>query len=222
MNKEALRDISYGMYIITSQRNEEKVGCVVNTVTQLTSENVLISVCINKENYTNQIIKQTKKFAINILNEKTDPNLIRTFGFQSSKEIDKFADCEYEEINDLPVISNQCNGYILCEVINVVDAETHDLFLARVIDMKKVSKENPMTYKYYHEVIKGRAPKKAPTYEEENPSEEETWVCDVCGYVHKGPLPKGFICPICGMDESHFQKKRKKKDRSSSKIEKNA
>ena len=67
-----------------------------------------------------------------------------------------------------------------------------------------------MTYKYYHEVIKGKAPKKAPTYIEEETTStdnEEVWVCDICGYKHKGPLPDNFKCPICGADKSHFKNK---------------
>jgi len=34
----------------------------------------------------------------------------------------------------------------------------------------------------------------------------EKWVCVVCGYVHEGPLPKDFICPICGATAEQFVK----------------
>ena len=34
----------------------------------------------------------------------------------------------------------------------------------------------------------------------------ETWKCSVCGYVHEGPLPEGFTCPVCKQPASSFVK----------------
>lgn len=34
----------------------------------------------------------------------------------------------------------------------------------------------------------------------------EKWICKVCGYVHEGPLPEDFVCPLCGVDASEFEK----------------
>ena len=31
------------------------------------------------------------------------------------------------------------------------------------------------------------------------------YVCSICGYVHEGPLPEGFTCPVCGRDASFFK-----------------
>lgn len=206
MDKTVLQDISYGMYIVSSKASKN-VGCVINTLTQVTSENPIISICLNKDNYTNQVIKKSKKFAISILSEKCDPNIISQFGFQTSENVDKFQNTVYQEISGLPVLTENMCAYIICELIDVIDAESHDVFMGRVIDLKKLNNINPMTYKYYHEVIKGKAPKKAPTYiEDKKESNEEQWVCSICGYVHKGPIPEDFVCPICGVDASNFQK----------------
>ncbi len=205
MDKKVFTDISYGMYIV-SCKDEKNCGCVINTLIQLTNENPIISICLNKKNYTNSIIKKTKKFAVSILSENIDPNIISKFGFQSSNDIDKFDDIFYEEKEGVPILKDSICGYLICEVINIIDVESHDLFIARVIDTEKTNDLKPMTYNYYHEVLKGKAPKKAPTYIEEK-SEEDSWVCDICGYVHKGNLPDDFKCPICGADLSHFKKK---------------
>ena len=32
----------------------------------------------------------------------------------------------------------------------------------------------------------------------------EKWKCSVCGYVHEGPLPPDFTCPICRQPASAF------------------
>ncbi len=34
----------------------------------------------------------------------------------------------------------------------------------------------------------------------------EKWKCKVCGYIHEGPLPEGFKCPICKVPASKFEK----------------
>lgn len=198
MDKKIFRDISYGMYVVTSKDS----GCIINTLTQITSENPIITISLNKDNYTNEVIKKENTFIVSIISENVDKNIISTFGFQSSKDVDKFKDFEYETINNTKVLKDVI-GYLVCEVINIVDCGTHDIFIGKVIDTKKNNDNTPMTYKYYHEVIKGKAPSKAPTYIEEK---EEGYVCDVCGYVHKKELTADFVCPICGVDVSHFKK----------------
>ena len=76
-----MRDLTYGMFVLTTKYNEKNVGCFVNTVVQITSEEVTIAVSVNKNNYTNQAIKESKKFAVSILSEKTRPEVIGKFGF---------------------------------------------------------------------------------------------------------------------------------------------
>ena len=48
-----------------------------------------------------------------------------------------------------------------------------------------------------------------PAENKEEKKEEktmETWKCSVCGYVHEGPLPEGFTCPVCKQPVSSFVK----------------
>ena len=201
MDKKILRDITYGMYIVSTVDS----ACVINTFTQITSDNPIITISVNKNNYTNQKIKETNKFIVSIISEITNPNIISTFGFKSSIDIDKFKEFNYKEIDNIKVIEEETIGYIVCEVIDIIDTNTHDIFVAKVIDTQKLNDNIPMTYKYYHEVIKGNAPKNAPTYIEEE-KEEDTYVCDICGYRHKGNIDENFKCPICGVDYTHFKK----------------
>ena len=34
----------------------------------------------------------------------------------------------------------------------------------------------------------------------------EIWKCSVCGYIHEGPLPEDFRCPVCKQPASKFVK----------------
>ena len=155
MDLSVLNNLSYGMYIITTKRGNKKVGCFINTAMQITSKNPMIAISLNKENYTNEILKETRKCAISILNENASQELISKFGYFTSREINKFENVNYQSIEELPVVLEDVCGYIIGEVIRVIDAETHDIFLIRVQQTAKVLETKPMTYRYYHEVLKG-------------------------------------------------------------------
>ena len=42
--------------------------------------------------------------------------------------------------------------------------------------------------------------------EETEEKQMEKWKCSVCGYIHEGPLPEGFTCPVCKQPASVFVK----------------
>src|SRR5699024_7920924 len=110
---------------------------------------------INHNNYTNSIIKENKNFALTILSEKTNPNIIATFGFTSGREKNKFDGFEYKMFDNLPVLLNS-KGYLTLKLAQMVELETHTFFIGEIIDGDVFNNEIPMTYKYYHDVIKGR------------------------------------------------------------------
>ena len=86
MDKTMLYDISYGMYVVSTSYKGKNVGCVANTFSQITSNDLIVSISLNKNNYTNEAIKKTKKYALSIIAENTNPEVIGKFGFYSSKE----------------------------------------------------------------------------------------------------------------------------------------
>ncbi len=213
MNKAALYNLSYGLYIIGAKDGQRNVGCVVNTVTQSTSNPVTLTVCINKDNYTNICIKQTKEFSVSILSEKTMESIFGIFGFSSSRDKDKFAEVPFDLTpSGLPYINEGVTGYLQCKVINSIDNFTHTIFIAEVTEAENLFKEPPMTYAYYHNVIKGKTPPKASSYvtEAQKPNSSESFVCSVCGWEYlEGKqafecLPNDYVCPICGAPKSAF------------------
>lgn len=209
MDAMIFRKMSYGVYILTAMDGERPTGCTVNSVMQITSEPATVAISVNHENYTNGCIERSGKFAFNILSERSDPSLIGTFGFQSGKDVNKFDGLAWEETDGVPVLKGT-NGYVVCKVINKMETSTHTVFLGEVTDGALLDAEAPqMTYAYYHQVIRGKSPKKAPTYipEEEETEKKVTWVCQVCGYVYEGdPIPKDFICPICKQGADQFKR----------------
>lgn len=211
MDKKVLRNLSYGVYVVTSKDIDKNVGCIANSIMQVTSNPSVIAVSINHDNYTNKVIKENNKFGVSILKETTDAKIIGTFGFKSSKDTDKFDGIKFKEISEIPVLENTC-GYMVCKVIDTMETSTHTIFLGEVIEADDYSTENAMTYKYYHENLKGSSPKNAPTYEEtsisqvDKDSKKSKWKCSICGYIHEADeLPDDFKCPICGVGKEYFE-----------------
>lgn len=210
MDTKVLRNLSYGVYVVTSKEQERNIGCVANSIMQITSKPSIVAVSINHDNYTNKVIKETKKFGVSILKETTDPIIIGTFGFKSSKDIDKFENVRFKEVLNIPILIDTC-GYLLCKVIATSETETHTIFLGEVVDADDFSNETPLTYKYYHEHLKGKSPKNAPTFEENKESLQKNnntkkWKCVVCGYEYEGEeLSDDFVCPICGVTSENFE-----------------
>ena len=164
MNKQAIFNLSYGVYIVTTWGDGTPTGCTANSAMQITADPAVIAVSINHDNYTNECIKDKGVFAINILGENVDPLLIGTFGFRSGRDFNKFEGIDPMIKSMLPVLPDAMS-YITCKVIDSVETSTHTIFLGEVTDCDVLQDDTPMTYDYYHKVIKGKAPKNAPTYQ---------------------------------------------------------
>ncbi len=216
-NKAVLRNLSYGVYVVSSfDKENNPKGCVANSAMQLTYNTICVS--LNHENYTNNVIKENGIFSLSILPEKVKPNLIAVFGFTSSKDVNKFKDFEYENIDNAPVLKDSL-GYLVLKTVQAVELETHTLFIAEIISGDNLNNETPMTYKFYHEQLKGNAPKKAPTYIEPDELKQEQakaspitdkkmFRCKICGYVYNGDITKevpNFVCPVCKQPLSAFE-----------------
>jgi hypothetical protein len=70
---------------------------------------------------------------------------------------------EYEDCNGLHRILENCTGFLCFDLVDHINVDTHDILIGKLVDTC-VTDGEPMTYKYYHEVIKGKAPKSAPTF----------------------------------------------------------
>ena len=192
MNKEAMYKLGYGLYVLTAKTGDgsKDNGCIINTAIQVTTTPNRISICVNKANLTHDIIHETGEFNVSILSEKAEFAVFRHFGFQTGREVDKFADYPdaYRSNNGIYVITKGVNAVISGKVVQEVDLGTHTMFIADVTDGGVLNQDPSATYSYYQSNIK---PKPAKT-------ETKGWRCKICGYIYEGEtLPEDFICPVC-------------------------
>lgn len=201
IDTNALYNIGYGLYVITSNDGTKDNGMIGNTVIQVTSNPMQVVVCINKGNYSHDVIKQTGKMNVNCLSTEAPFSVFEKFGFSSGKDKNKF---EGDEVvrseNGLVYLSKYINSFMSLKVENYIDFGTHGMFVCSITEAKVVSKAETMSYAYYHKNVK---PKPNAT---KDSSGKKKWVCKICGYVHEAEeLPKDFECPICGHGPADFE-----------------
>ena len=200
MDKTALFRLSYGLFILTAREGDRDNGCIINTCTQLTDAPLQIQITVNKQNLTHDMIKNTGIFNVSVLTEEATFWIFRHYGFQSGRDVDKFAGLpEMRTENGLRYAVGCTNAVLSGQVVQTVDCGTHTLFIARVTEARQLDNVPSCTYQYYFDHIKPKPPVQAE-------AEKETWVCKICGYVHEGPLPEGFICPWCKHGTEVFEK----------------
>lgn len=212
MDKTAFFNLSYGVYLCTTWDEGRPTGCVANSAMQITSSPATVAVSVNRENYTHKCIEDCGRFAIAVLPEDCDPKLIGRFGFMSGASVDKFEGVPYSVSGKLPV-PDGAMCFLSCKVTDKMETSTHTVFLGEVYEAENLRKGAPMTYSYYHKVLKGKTAEKAPTYvaeSEQAESPSKRWRCKLCGYVYDGAvpfeeLPEDWMCPICGVGKDQFE-----------------
>lgn len=202
LDPTALFTLSYGLYVLTAREGGRDCGCIVNTVTQLTEDPTRIAVSVNKRNFTNEVIQRTGVFNVSVLTEAAPMDLFRHFGFQSGRDVDKFAGrTDPVSENGLRYLDGPANALISGKVEQAIDCGTHMLYIALVTEARKLSAAPSMTYAYYFANVK---PKPAPAREAEKP--RRGFVCRICGYFYEGDeLPPDFICPLCKHGAADFE-----------------
>ena len=199
MNTNALFKIGYGLYILSAREGEKDNACIVNSVMQVTSNPLQVAICVNKNNYTCEMIKHTKKFNISILSEDAKFDVFKNFGYQSGRNIDKFA--TFVDVkrspNGILYLTKNTNAYLCAWVKQEIDLGTHIMFIAQLVDAQVLSDIPTVTYDYYQKNIKQTSQTIA----------SKGWRCRICGYVYENEiLPNDFICPICKHGAVDFEK----------------
>ncbi len=202
MDMKTMFNLTYGLFVLTAAAEGKESGCIINTAGQVTVEPNQISITVNKANFTHDLIRAGGTFNLSILDETASFDTFRHFGFQSGREVDKFAGYESCErsANGLYYVTAGTNGYISASVKQTMDLGTHTLFIASVEDMEVLSQVPSATYAYYQSHIK-------PKPEKPKTAGKTVWRCVVCGYIYEGEeLPADFICPLCKHPASDFEK----------------
>lgn len=199
LNEEAIFKLSYGLYLVTTNSKMKDNGCIINTAQLVTDTPMQISVTINKKNLTHDMILESKKMTLSLLDQRAPFTLFKRFGFASGRDEDKFVDIDTTRVENGNLrLNNFVNSFISADVIQVVDLGTHSMFIAKISESKMLSDIPSMTYQYYFDNVKPKL--------NVAPSQTKQWACKICGYVYNGnEVPDDYICPLCKHGKDAFE-----------------
>lgn len=233
IDRRAFSLLSYGLYVITASAGERGNGQIANVLFQVTSRPPRLATALNKDNFTHDLVKESGFFAATVLSRETTLPFVGLFGFRSGRDVDKLAKVGWRVGEaGLPIVTDFGLAAFECRVFAALDAGTHTLFVADVVSAAALTAGEPLTYDYYHNVLKGKTAANAPTYEGfgrpgaapapvQGESAMKKYVCTVCGYVYDPAagdpdngvaagtpfekLPASWVCPICGASQDQFE-----------------
>lgn len=208
MDNKAMYKLSYGLFVLTAKDGDKDNGCIINTAIQAASEPNQLSICINKLNYTHDMVKKTGEFTASILSQDAPFDLFKRFGFQSGRDVNKFDgfDSCKRGANGVYYVTEGTNAYISVKVSQEVDLGSHTMFIGEITDMEVLGDVPSVTYEYYLNNIKPK-PEDTGVAKDGQQEGQVVWRCKICGYEYVGEeLPADFICPICKHPASDFEK----------------
>jgi flavin reductase (DIM6/NTAB) family NADH-FMN oxidoreductase RutF len=202
IDSKALFKIGYGLYLVTCRdtMNDRDNALILNSVMQVTNNPDRLAVCINKANYSHDLIKDSGIMNVLCLTESAPFSLFEHYGMQSGKTTDKLRGVAMtRSCNGLPLPTEHVNAYFVLQVESYTDLGSHGMFICTIIESATLSNEPSMTYAYYHANVK---PKPAAT----TAAKAKGYVCKICGYVYEGDeLPEDFVCPWCKHGAADFE-----------------
>ena len=156
IDKQAIFSISYGLYILIAREGEKDNGCIINVAQQVADQPLRLAVCVNKKNLTHDMVIRTGRFNLCPLSEEATMKPFEHFGFQSGRDVNKFADCQQElrTENGLLYLPKFINAVISGRVVQTVDLGSHTMFVAEATEARQLTDSPSITYSHYQQHIK--------------------------------------------------------------------
>lgn len=201
MDKKALYQLSYGVFMLAAKSGDKANGCITNTCMQVANSPVRVAISVINANYTCDLIKESGMFTLSMLDQTCTFQTIKHFGMQSGRDVDKLADIKLPvDDNGIPYMGWQACAMLSGKVLESHNLGSHTLFIAEVTDAKVLSENAPLTYADYQTKVKPKPEKKLED------RKIVGWRCKICNYVYEGSeLPAEFACPLCGHGADDFE-----------------
>lgn len=213
MNLDAMYQLTHGLYVLGAKDGERFVGSIVDAVMQVANKPVAIALSCTNTSYTKTCIDKSGEFSLSVLCKDVNPFVVANFGFQSSKNVNKWDNVPYLEADGLPYLKDNL-AIFRCKVLHLFPMESNTLYVAEVVAAETSRQAEPLTYLDYRSYFKNDVIHSFQQYNEQQKgktmADEKKWVCTVCGYVYDGEipfeeLPDDYVCPLCGVGKEFFE-----------------
>lgn len=142
--KNALRKLTYGLYIATARDAEAVAGGTINWLSQASFEPPLIMAGIKRDSRLHQAIENSRAFAVHVVG-KSQKNMATTF-FRGAEEANgKLNGFDFANgATGAPVLADP-PAWFECRVLESFRRGDHTIFVSEVVEAGVRSDEEPLT-----------------------------------------------------------------------------
>lgn len=146
MMHEALRQLSYGLYVIGVRGNGDgdMNAMTASWVVQCSFDPPLVMVAIRKPSRSYDMVKRGKVFSLNLL-DKSERKIIRALERPSEVAGDKLGKVGHAEEDTGAPILRHAFAYVECRVRKIYEPGDHALVIGEVVHACVRSKGQPLT-----------------------------------------------------------------------------
>ena len=209
MDRNVFEKLNYGLYIAAVSDEGRSYGCLISSFSQITSGNPRkCAVILNRDNRTCDALLKKGTLAVSMVGQDADKDLLNTFGYNSSRIMDKFAGLAVQQdAFGNPYLTEKMAAWVSLKVTETIPVKNYYLFICDAMDGQVLSNERLMTMDEFLQKGSFAPPPTATVYR--TMAEDEGWVCPICGYHYTGEvIPEGYICPLCRCPGEKFEKKK--------------
>src|SRR6266481_3777047 len=131
---QLLRNLTSPVVAITGVRGGKENGMISDAAVRASIVPTVprLSVYIHKFNYSHDMIFETGRFCLHLLNTKQF-DVVRRLGFVSGRDQDKLAGIPHHKGKTGVPVLDECFAHFECSVANVMDTGSSTLFLGDVV-----------------------------------------------------------------------------------------
>lgn len=134
IKKKVLRMISYGLYVLTTRKEDEIAGATINWLSQCSFKPPLIMMGVKKDSHSFTNIKDTKHFTINILG-KDQKDIAQAFFGPTKREDNKLNGYEFYTTATNGIVLKECLSFFEGNVRHIYDEGDHAVVVGEVINV---------------------------------------------------------------------------------------
>jgi flavin reductase (DIM6/NTAB) family NADH-FMN oxidoreductase RutF len=143
--RAAMRTWTTGVTIVTANHQGDRHGMTVSSFTSISLEPALVSIALNVNSHTHELVAQSSAFGLTILSSE-EQGLSDRFAGRGDDSVDRFAGVEFETlITGAPLIKGGL-AWLDCRVVHTYDAGMNSLFIGEVVAARGLGEGLPLVY----------------------------------------------------------------------------
>jgi len=144
--RHAMRRLAATVTLVTtSDAQGQRYGMLATSVTSVTMDPPMLLVCVSRSAHLHPALMARKRMCINVLLD-AQADLVRAFSSALPYE-ERFAVAEWDHhpAFALPYLAH-AQALFFCDIDQVIEAGTHSVVIARVLESRSVDAVRPMVY----------------------------------------------------------------------------